>query len=183
MSEANDNSAAAIFGGGCFWCTEAVFTELRGVQTVTSGYIGGTTENPTYEQICTGQSGHAEVIRIEFNPQQISFETLLDIFFQTHDPTTLNRQGVDTGTQYRSSIFYLNEQQKEDAEQFIAQLDSSNAFGSKIVTEVTSATTFYPAEGYHQNYFALNPNQQYCAMLIPPKIDKLKKMFAKNLRS
>ncbi|PHS15796.1 MAG: peptide-methionine (S)-S-oxide reductase [Blastopirellula sp.] len=182
MSEVNNNLEVAIFGGGCFWCTEAVFSELKGVQSVTSGYIGGKSENPTYEQICTGQSGHAEVIRIEFNPQQISFETLLDIFFQTHDPTTLNRQGADTGTQYRSSIFYNNEQQKDQAEQFIEQLDANNAFASKVVTEVTAATTFYPAEGYHQNYFALNPNQQYCAMLIPPKIDKLKKLFGDKLR-
>ncbi|MGY8771190.1 MAG: peptide-methionine (S)-S-oxide reductase MsrA [Pirellulales bacterium] len=182
MSEASSDLSVAIFGGGCFWCTEAVFSQLNGVLSVTSGYIGGKTENPTYEQICTGQSGHAEVIRIKFNPKQISFDTLLDIFFQTHDPTTLNRQGADTGTQYRSSIFYNDEQQKDQVEKFITQLNSSNAFASNVVTEVTAASKFYPAEQYHQDYFALNPSQQYCAMVIPPKIDKLKKLFADKLR-
>ncbi len=164
----------AIFGGGCFWCTEAVFAALRGVTQVTSGYAGGLRPNPTYEQICTGVSGHAEVIAIDFDPTQIDYATLLDIFFATHDPTTLNRQGNDRGTQYRSVIFYLDAAQQQIATAKIADLAAQ---GLDVVTEVSAAPTFYPAEDYHQRYFAKNPTQGYCNALIPPKLSKLRQVF------
>ena len=164
----------AVFGGGCFWCVEAVFLQLKGVQTVVSGYAGGVTQHPSYEQICEGNTQHAEVIQINFDDSQISFSQLLDVFFATHDPTTLNRQGNDVGTQYRSVIFYQDESQKQLAQQRIEEL---KAEGINIVTELSPMPTFYPAEEYHQNFFARNPNQGYCNFSIPPKLMKLRSKF------
>ncbi|MGE8540861.1 peptide-methionine (S)-S-oxide reductase MsrA [Acinetobacter sp. ANC 3813] len=164
----------ALFGGGCFWCTEAVFLQLKGVSTVTSGYAGGHVQQPTYEQICNGDTQHAEVILVQYDDAQISFEQLLDVFFATHDPTTLNRQGNDVGTQYRSVIYYLNEEQHQQAEHAIQAL---KAEGLNIVTELSPAPIFYPAEDYHQNFFARNPSQGYCNFAIPPKLMKLRSKF------
>jgi methionine-S-sulfoxide reductase len=173
----------ATFGSGCFWCTEAVFQQLRGVKSVTSGYSGGTVVNPTYEQVCTGRTGHAEVVQVTYDPTEISFADLLGVFWQTHDPTTLNRQGHDVGTQYRSAVFYHNDQQRQIAEQYKEQLDASGTFDSPIVTEITLLTNFYPAEGYHQNYFRSNPAQSYCAFVIRPKVEKFRKEFNDRLVS
>lgn len=173
----------AIFAGGCFWCTEAFFTDLKGVEKVTSGYIGGKTENPTYKEICSGNTGHAEAIKIEFNPDEVAYQDLLEIFFATHDPTTLNRQGADVGTQYRSEIFYTTEAQKSSAENFIKLLTDQNIYDKKIVTKVSKASVFYPAEDYHQDYYAQNPNQPYCSAVITPKLDKLKKNYKSKLKS
>jgi peptide-methionine (S)-S-oxide reductase len=173
----------AIFGGGCFWCTEAVFDELRGVISVVSGYAGGNTKNPTYDQVCSGDTGHAEVIRIQFDPTQISFGDLMTVFFATHDPTTLNRQGNDVGTQYRSAIFYADEEQKQEAEAFIKELNDSKAFGKPVVTTVEPLGEFYEAEDYHQKYYANNPYQPYCQYMIPPKLNKLHKQFSALLKS
>jgi peptide-methionine (S)-S-oxide reductase len=153
------------------------------VQSVVSGYSGGTTKNPTYEQVCSGNTGHAEVIQIKYDPALIAFPELLEVFWQTHDPTTKNRQGNDTGTQYRSAIFYHNDEQRRLAEEYKKKVDASGAFRAPIVTEITPFTEFYPAEDYHQNYFATNPRQPYCAAVIPPKLDKLKKVFADKLKS
>ncbi len=169
----------ALFGGGCFWCVEAVFLRLQGVQKVTSGYAGGTTENPSYEQVCTGETNHAEVLLVDFDETQITYAQLLDVFFATHDPTTLNRQGEDVGTQYRSVIYYYDDAQKQAAAQMI---ESLKAEGLNIVTEVTAVPTFYPAEDYHQNYFEKNPTQGYCNFAIPPKLLKLHDKFAHLLR-
>lgn len=171
----------ATFGGGCFWCTEAVFQKLRGVSKVVSGYAAGDTDAPTYEQICTGATGHAEVIQITFDPAVISFEDLLAVFFATHDPTTLNQQGADRGTQYRSIILAHNEAQQSAAEKMIEELNASGEFSSPIVTQVEPIPTFYPAEGYHQNYFNANPGQPYCMAVIPPKLAKLQAKFADKL--
>jgi peptide-methionine (S)-S-oxide reductase len=175
------NSEIAIFGGGCFWCTEAIYQELKGVISVKPGYAGGTTPNPTYEQVCTGKTGHAEAIQIEFNPDEVSYETLLTVFFGTHDPTTLDRQGNDIGTQYRSLILYITPEQKAEAEDFIkaAQKDLEDP----IVTEVKPFTTFYEAEDYHQNYYAKNILQPYCQFVINPKLSKLKEKFSALLKS
>ena len=173
----------ATFAGGCFWCTEAVFLELNGVKTVVSGYIGGETINPTYKDICNGDTGHAEAIQITFDPNKISFGELLEIFFATHDPTTLNRQGNDIGTQYRSEIFYNNENQKDLAEAYIALMTRENTFGESIVTEVSPATLFYEAEDYHQNYYNQNKLQGYCSYVITPKVEKLKKIFKDKLKN
>jgi peptide-methionine (S)-S-oxide reductase len=173
----------AVFGGGCFWCTEAVFKELRGVISVMPGYAGGTLKNPTYEQVCSGRTGHAEAIRIEFDPGQIAFKDLLAVFFATHDPTTLNRQGADVGSQYRSVVFYADEEQKREAESLIKQLSDSNSYGARIVTTLEPLTEFYPAEDYHRNYYARNPYQPYCQMTIPPKLNKLHKQFTGLLQS
>ena len=164
----------AIFGGGCFWCTESVFLHVKGVHSVESGYAGGQRANPNYEQICTGATGHAEVIRIEFDETIVSFEQLLDVFFVSHDPTTLNRQGNDVGTQYRSVIFYLNEDQKALAEHRITQLKQSQI---NVMTELAPAPTFYTAEEYHQNFYARNPSQAYCNFSIPPKLKKFKEHY------
>lgn len=169
----------ALFGGGCFWCTEAVFLQLKAVNHVVSGYAGGHTPNPTYEAICNGDTNHAEVILIEFDEQQINYQQLLTFFFAIHDPTTLNRQGNDIGTQYRSVIYYFNEQQKLESEQFIEQL---KADGLNIVTELSPAPTFHPAEEYHQNFFARNPAQGYCNFAIPPKLLKLHSQFQDLLK-
>ena len=165
-------SKKATFGGGCFWCTEAVFQNVKGVIKSVSGYMGGAVKNPTYEQVCSGNTGHAEVIEVEYDPTIISFNELLLIFFKTHNPTTLNRQGNDSGTQYRSVIFYADEEQKAEAEAMIQKLDAEGIFDQKIVTQVVSAETFYKAEGYHQNYFNNNSNQPYCAFVIQPKLNK-----------
>ena len=179
----NEKNDVAVFGGGCFWCTEAVFDELRGVISVVSGYAGGSIKNPTYEQVCSGGTGHAEVIRIEFDPTQISFRDLMTVFFATHDPTTLNRQGNDVGTQYRSAVFYANEQQKQEAAAFIKELNESKAFGKPVVTTLEPLGEFYEAEDYHQKYYANNPYQPYCQYLIPPKLNKLHKQFGALLKS
>lgn len=163
----------ATFGGGCFWCTEAAYELVPGVKRVVSGYAGGRLENPTYKQVCTGQTGHAEVIRIEFDPAQVSYERLLELFWKVHDPTTLNRQGPDSGTQYRSIIQYHSEAQKTAA--LKSKAEAARQFYRPIVTEIVPATTFYPAEAYHQDYFRLNPTQGYCQAVIAPKIHKLQK--------
>ena len=180
--EIKDGMEVAILAGGCFWCTEAVFLELNGVQSVVSGYIGGKTINPTYKEISNGDTGHAEAIEITFDPAKISFGELLEIFFATHDPTTLNRQGNDIGTQYRSEIFYNNAAQKQLSEDYIALMTTENTFGKPIVTKISAATTFYEAEDYHQNYYNQNKTQGYCSYVITPKIDKLKKMYQDKLK-
>ncbi len=172
----------ATFAGGCFWCTEAVFLEIKGVEKVVSGYIGGKTVNPTYKDICTGETGHAEAIQITFNPNEVAYEDLLEIFFGTHDPTTLNRQGADVGTQYRSEIFYHSETQKTKAENYIQLLEKEKLYDKKIVTKVSSATKFYPAEDYHQNYYNQNSSQGYCQMVIAPKLEKLRKYYKSKLK-
>lgn len=179
----NGQTAVAVFGGGCFWCTEAVFNELRGIHSVTSGYAGGTTKHPTYEQVCSGRTGHAEVIKIEFEPTEISFRDLMTVFFATHDPTTLNRQGNDVGTQYRSTILYTDERQHAEAAAFIKELDDSNTFQNRVVTTLEPLTDFYPAEDYHQKFYANNPYQPYCQYSIPPKVNKLRKQFSALLKS
>ncbi len=175
--------AKATFGAGCFWCTEAVFQQLKGVKSVVSGYIGGSVKNPTYRQVCTGETGHAEAVQITYDPAVISYEDLLEVFWQTHDPTTLNRQGHDEGTQYRSAIFYHSEEQKQLAEQFKKKLDASGAFPGAIVTEIVPASEFYRAEDYHQNYFEDNARQPYCQAIIRPKVDKVKKVFQDKLKT
>ena len=172
----------ATFAGGCFWCTEAVFLEIKGVEKVVSGYIGWKTINPTYKEICTGETGHAEAIQITFNPNEVAYEDLLEIFFGTHDPTTLNRQGADVGTQYRSEIFYHSETQKTKAENYIQLLEKEKLYDKKIVTKVSSATVFYPAEDYHQNYYNQNSSQGYCQMVIAPKLEKLRKYYKSKLK-
>lgn len=161
----------AVLGGGCFWCIEAVFQRLPGVKTVVSGYTGGHVKNPTYQQVCSGDTGHAEVAKIEFDPTVLSYGKLLEVFFEAHDPTTLNSQGADHGTQYRSAVFYLNEEQKKAAEQ--AKLAAKSHWDDPIVTEITALKEFYPAEGYHQNYYNENPRQGYCSFVIRPKVKKL----------
>ena len=174
--------AKATFAGGCFWCTEAVYAQIKGVQSVTSGYIGGKNPNPTYQQVCTGQTGHAEAVEIEYDPQQVPYEKLLEVFFSTHDPTTKNRQGADVGTQYRSGVFYHDDEQKKIAEAVIAKLDAAKVFPGRIVTEVTPASTFYPAEKYHQDYFVNNPFQPYCQAVVSPKVEKVRKVFKDLLK-
>lgn len=182
MNQTADNMEIATLGNGCFWCTEAVFQSLKGVESAVSGYSGGNIKNPSYKEVCTGRTGHAEVIQITYDPQIISFAELLEVFFETHDPTTLNRQGNDVGTQYRSAVFYHNEKQKEEAEYYIKKLDESGAFANPIVTEVTAFTVFYPAENYHQDYFKLNGEQPYCNFVIKPKMDKFRKAFHDKLK-
>ena len=166
---------------GCFWCTEAIFQQLKGVSSVVSGFSGGTVENPSYEQVITGRTGHAEVCHIQFDPEQISFENMLEVFFNTHNPTTLNRQGNDVGTQYRSAIFYHSEEQKRVAERVKTELEKSGTWKDPIVTEIAPFEKFYPAEDYHQNYFRNNPNQSYCRFVIAPKLDKFEKVFKLKL--
>lgn len=178
----SDTNSTITLGGGCFWCTEAVFQRLNGVDTVISGYMGGKTKNPTYREISTGTTGHAEVIQIHYNPSIISTLELLEVFFGTHDPTTLNRQGADVGTQYRSVIFYHDAHQQKLASEIIDELDKEKVFSSKIVTEISPATEFYPAEDYHQNYYNLNTSQGYCSFVITPKINKLEKVFKDKLK-
>ena len=172
----------AVFGGGCFWCTEAVFKMLDGVESVTSGYAGGTTENPTYQEVSSGTTGHAESVQIAFDPSKVSYKTLLTIFFATHDASQLNRQGNDVGTQYRSIIFYTTEEQEKEAAAFIAELQASSADGDPIVTQVELLTKFYTAEDYHQNYYAQNSNQGYCQIIIAPKLQKVQEKYAELLK-
>ena len=172
----SNNLDTAVFGMGCFWCTEAVFEELKGVQTVESGYSGGTVENPSYKEVCTGETGHAEVTRIIFDPSVITYDQLLQVFWTTHDPTTLNRQGADVGTQYRSVIFYLNDKQKEAAEKSKKDV-APQVWDKPIVTEISPLSKFYMAEDYHQDYYDNNQNQSYCQYVITPKVDKFRKKF------
>ncbi len=180
--DSTSNLEQAIFGAGCFWCVEAVFQRVPGVLKVESGYSGGSIKNPTYREICSGLTGHAEVCRISFDPSKVSFETLLSVFWQTHDPTTLNRQGADVGTQYRSAVFYTNEAQKTSAEKFKADLDNSGAFKDPIVTEISALQNYYPAEDYHQNYYNQNSGQSYCQFVIAPKLEKFEKVFGEQFR-
>jgi peptide-methionine (S)-S-oxide reductase len=177
-----DSLQIATFGSGCFWCTEAIFERLNGVVKVESGYSGGKVKNPTYEEVCTGTTGHAEVTQITYDPSIISFDELLEVFWKTHDPTTLNRQGNDVGTQYRSVIFYHNEEQKELAENYKAELDKSGVWDNPIVTEISPFTNFYSAEKYHQDYYNNNPNQGYCTFVITPKVEKFEKVFKDKLK-
>lgn len=172
----------ATFGAGCFWCVEAVFQELKGVEKVISGYTGGDTENPTYKEVCSGTTGHAEVAQITYDPNVITFDELLEVFWKTHNPTTLNRQGADVGAQYRSAIFYHNAEQQKKAEHYKAKLDESGAFDDPIVTEIAPLEKFYEAEDYHQDYYSQNKNQPYCAFTITPKIDKVRKAFKDKLK-
>lgn len=164
---------SAVFGGGCFWCIQAIFSRLKGVDKVTSGYAGGKTANPTYEQVCSGRTGHAEVVKIDFDPATITYHNLLEVFYKAHDPTTINRQGADVGTQYRSVILYSGDDQKSAAEKYIAQLTEDKAFSQPIVTEVKALEVFYPAEDYHQDYYQLHPEKGYCQAVIAPKLAKL----------
>jgi peptide-methionine (S)-S-oxide reductase len=177
-----DNVEVAVFGSGCFWCSEAVFSALKGVSEVSPGYMGGHSDRPTYKEVCTGTTGHAEVSRITFDPTVISYGELLEVFWQTHDPTTLNRQGNDVGTQYRSVIFCTNGKQMEEATRQKAVLDGSGAWDRPLVTEVLPAGTFHPAEDYHRAYFALHPEQGYCQMVIRPKMEKFRKAFGQKLK-
>lgn len=178
-----NNLDTTTFGAGCFWCVEAVFQRVKGVITVESGYMGGSIKNPTYREVCTGRTGHAEVCQITYDPSVISFDELLEIYWQTHDPTTLNRQGADVGTQYRSVIFYHSEFQKQRAEYFKEKLNQEKAFDAPVVTEISQASVFYIAEDYHQNYYNLNPNQGYCTFVIAPKLEKFKKAFSNKLKN
>lgn len=180
--QTTENLDTATFAAGCFWCVEAVFQQLDGVQLVVSGYMGGHVKNPTYEQVCSGLTGHAEACQIIYDPQKVSYETLLEAFWQSHDPTTLNRQGNDVGTQYRSAIFYHNEKQHQLATTYKAKLDKSGAWDKPIVTEISPKTTFYKAEDYHQNYYNLNTRQGYCQFVIRPKVDKFRKVFKDKLK-
>lgn len=179
----NNREAVATFGAGCFWCVEAVFLDLKGVKSVESGYSGGHVENPTYKQVCSGNTGHAEVVQITYDPNEISYEELLEVFWKTHDPTTLNRQGNDVGTQYRSSIFYHNEEQKQLAETYKQKLDASGAYTDPIVTEIVPFEKFYKAEDYHQNYYNQNEYQPYCSFVIRPKVEKFRQVFGDKLKS
>lgn len=172
----------AVFGGGCFWCTEAIFKRITGIKSVIPGYSGGNVENPSYEEVSSGLTNHAEVIKIEFDPKQINYRFLLEIFFNTHNPTTLNQQGNDIGTQYRSVIFYANEEQKTIANEFISQLKRNNVFENPIVTKVDKFEKFYPAEDYHKNYYDRNRDNLYCDITIKPKIEKLIKKYSKNIK-
>ena len=176
-ADGNEKLAKATFAGGCFWCSEAVYQQLKGVKSVTSGYTGGTVPNPTYEQVCGKRTGHAEAIEIEYDPAQVSFEQLLEVFFATHDPTTKDRQGADVGPQYRSAVFWHDAEQKRIAEEVIRRLGAAKAYPAPIVTEVVEASVFYPAEGYHQDYFAKNPADRYCNAVALPKVEKLRKIF------
>jgi peptide-methionine (S)-S-oxide reductase len=172
----------ATLGGGCFWCLEAIFDELKGVEQVASGYAGGTVPNPSYEAVCSGMTGHAEVVQVSFDPQVVSFKEILEVFFAFHDPTTLNRQGADVGTQYRSAIFYHTPEQRATAEQVITELNAAGIWKAPIVTEVTPLTAFYPAEEYHQEFFQRNPGQLYCQFVISPKIAKFRKEYLAKLK-
>ena len=178
----SNNIETATIANGCFWCTEAIFQRLNGIETVISGYSGGTTKNPSYKEISTGRTGHAEVIQLKFNPSIITFQEILEVFFSTHDPTTLNRQGGDIGTQYRSAIFYHSEEQKQVAEQFIKVLTEASVFENPIVTKVTKFTIFYNAEAYHQNYYNNNKTQGYCMAVINPKLEKFIKKYKAKLK-
>jgi len=182
MNMENTNLETATLGAGCFWCVEAVFDDLKGVESVESGYSGGHTENPTYQQVCSETTGHAEVANVNFNPQEISFKEILQVFFAVHDPTTLNRQGNDVGSSYRSAIFYHDENQKQIAEETIKEVTVEGVYDNPIVTEVTKFDKFYIAENYHQEYFANNPNQPYCAAVVAPKVKKFREKFVDRLK-
>ena len=182
-TQGNKAMETATFGGGCFWCTEAVFLQLKGVKSVKSGYMGGHVDNPTYEQVCGKQTGHVEVIQIEFDPNVIQFDDLLQIHWKTHDPTTMDRQGNDVGPQYRSAVFYHNDSQKAKSESYKKKLNEQNVFGAPVVTVIEPAAKFWVAENYHQNYFANNPNSGYCQLLIPKKLAKLKAAFADKIKT
>ena len=182
MNINSGQTETATFGGGCFWCTEAIFKSLKGVESVESGYSGGKLKNPTYKEVCTGETGYAEVIQITFHPEVISFNELLEVFWKTHDPTTLNRQGADIGTQYRSVIFFHSQEQKETAEMLMSELNSQNVFGKPVITEIAEFEKFYKAEIYHQDYFANNRLQGYCQFVIVPKIEKFRKIFSSKLK-
>jgi peptide-methionine (S)-S-oxide reductase len=177
-----EGTRTITLGAGCFWCVEAVFLELKGVHSVTSGYMGGHTADPTYEEVCGGRTGHAEVAQIVFDPKELSLPELLEVFWRTHDPTTLDRQGADVGTQYRSAIFYHDDVQRRIAEHFKKELDASGAFRGPIVTEITKASAFFPAEDHHQNYYARNGSAGYCQMVIQPKLEKFRTVFAGRLK-
>jgi peptide-methionine (S)-S-oxide reductase len=183
MQSVKEERDTATFGAGCFWCVEAVFQELKGVESVRSGYAGGFVKNPSYKEVCTGRTGHAEVAQIVYNPAVVTFDELLEVFWKTHDPTTLNRQGNDVGTQYRSAVFYHNDTQKARAEYFKQKLNESGAWNDPIVTTIEEMTVFYPAEDYHQNYYNDNSSQPYCAFVIQPKLEKFRKAFADKLSS
>jgi peptide-methionine (S)-S-oxide reductase len=172
----------ATLGGGCFWCTEAVYKELKGVVKAVPGYSGGHIKNPSYREVCTGRTGHAEVVQITFNPKEVSFAEILEVFFLTHDPTTLNRQGNDVGTQYRSAIFFHNEEQKQTAEKIIKRFEEEKVYDNPIVTEITPFDTFYLAEDYHHNYFERNKDQPYCQFVVAPKLEKFRKIFKEQLK-
>jgi peptide-methionine (S)-S-oxide reductase len=180
--EQNTALEKATFGEGCFWCSQAIFEKVKGVKSVYAGYSGGTTDDPSYEEVCTGNTGYAESVQITFDPKVISYDELLKIFWKTHDPTTLNRQGPDVGTQYRSVIFYHNNEQKEKAEHYKQELDKSGIYKDPIVTEIVPFTKFYKAEEYHQDYFAKNPTQGYCSLVIAPKVEKFEKIFKDKLK-
>ncbi len=182
MVQANNKEEIATLGGGCFWCIEAVFEELEGVNKVESGYSGGKIANPTYREVCSGLTGHAEVIRVWFNPEIISYKEILSVFFSVHDPTTLNRQGADVGTQYRSVIFYHNEKQKQEAEEIIQELKNQKVYDKPIVTELSPAEEFYVAEDYHQNYYEKNAAEPYCQVVINPKLKKFREKFEDKLK-
>ncbi|MEC8855850.1 MAG: peptide-methionine (S)-S-oxide reductase MsrA [Chloroflexota bacterium] len=177
-----DKHEIAVFAGGCFWCTEAVFAQLKGVLMVVPGYAGGHTANPTYREVCTDSTGHSEAIRIQFDPDQVNYKRLLNVFFETHDPTTLNRQGADRGTHYRSMVLYADDNQKEQAEAYIKGLDASGSLKDPVVTEVVPLDTFYEAEGDHHQFYLNNPDQMYCQIVIKPKVDKVRGAFAEHLR-
>jgi peptide-methionine (S)-S-oxide reductase len=179
----NDNLELATFGAGCFWCVEAIFQRVEGVEKVVSGYSGGNVKNPSYKEVCTGTTGHAEVCQLSYDPSTVSYEELLEIFWQTHDPTTLNRQGNDVGTQYRSVVFYHNEMQKQLAEKYKKKLDEADIFDDPIVTEISPYETLFVAENYHQNYFNENGSQPYCTFVIQPKVEKFKKVFKDKLKN
>jgi peptide-methionine (S)-S-oxide reductase len=181
-NEPTTDREIATLAGGCFWCLEAVYEQLQGVESVVSGYTGGSVANPSYKQVCTGTTGHAEAVQITYDPSVISYRELLEVFFDIHDPTTLNRQGADVGTQYRSAIYVHDDAQKEDAEQILAELSASGKWRNPIVTEVTPADTFYRAEDYHQEYFRNNPNQPYCRVVVSPKVKKFEKLYLTKLK-
>lgn len=184
LNNAMEKTDTATFGTGCFWCTEAIFEQLNGVVKVTSGYMGGDKKNPTYEEVCSGATGHAECVQVSYEPSKISYDELLEVFFQVHDPTSLNRQGADVGTQYRSAIFYHTPAQKEKAEYYKKEVDKSGSYDKPIVTEVAAASTFYPAENYHQEYYQNNKNTNpYCSIVIRPKLEKFQKVFGKKLKA
>lgn len=183
QSTQQNSTETATLAGGCFWCLEAVYDELQGVHKVVSGYAGGDVPNPTYRQVCTGTTGHAEVVQITYDPQQVSYRELLEIFFTIHNPTTLNRQGADVGPQYRSAIFYHDEQQKQEAEAIVEELEADQVFDDPIVTEIAPLDTFYAAEDYHQDYYANNSQQPYCQAVIRPKLAKFRKTFAEKRKS
>jgi peptide-methionine (S)-S-oxide reductase len=184
VNQSMDKVDTATFGTGCFWCTEAIFESMTGVVKVTSGYMGGKKDNPTYEEVCSGATGHAECVQVYYEPSKVTYDELLEVFFQVHDPTSLNRQGADVGTQYRSAIFYHTPAQKEKADYYKKEVDKSGSYDKPIVTEVTAASKFYAAEDYHQEYYQNNKNTNpYCSIVIRPKLEKFQKVFGKKIRS